>query len=377
MTLPFRRITLSALVLAGVVLAGCEEKKDEAQGAAPRPVPEVGVVAVATRDVQRGFEFVGRVVAIDSVELRARVQGFLEQRLFTEGSEVKAGDLLFTIEKAPFQASVDQAAANLASAQAVETNAQLQYDRAATLGKQQNIPQATVDTRKAELDSATANVQVAQAALEEAQINLGYTSVTAPFGGKIGRSIYSVGAVVGPSSEPLASIVSQDPIYVTFPVTTRQLLEAQKSGDASGSLAVKLRLSDGTLYDQTGKIDFVNNKVDATTDTVEVRAVMPNPKRELIDGQLAGVIVELAKAEPSLVIPQAALLADQSGSYVLVAGADNKVEQRRVTLGQSQGTGIVVTSGLKAGDNVIVQGLQRVRPGMEVKAQPVPAAQGA
>lgn len=357
------------LVLGCVgLLAACDEKK-EAQSAAPPPPPAVGVIEVAPQNVQQAFEFVGRAVAIDKVDLRARVEGFLEKRLFTEGMPVKAGDLMFSIEKDQFQAAVDQSQADLASAQAVLANAQVQYQRAATLVKSQNIPQATVDQRKAELDTATARVAEAEAALRQANINLGYTDIKAPINGTIGQATVTEGNLVGPSSGTLATIVSMDPIYVTFPVSQRQLQQAQKhAATQAGAITVRIRLPDGTLYDQPGKIDFIDNVVDQTTDSVTVRAVVPNAGGALKDGQIARAVVEVSDPQPQLTVPMAAVVIDQAGPSVMVVGGDGKVEQRRLTLGPQQGVQVVVAQGLNAGDRVIVDGLQKVRPGQAVQA---------
>jgi membrane fusion protein (multidrug efflux system) len=357
------------LVLGGVgILAACNEQQ-EAQPAAPPPPPAVGVIEVTPRDVQRAFEFVGRAAAIDKVDLRARVEGFLEKRHFTEGQPVKAGDLLFSIEKDQFQAAVDQATADLAAADAQLANAQVQYQRAATLVKSQNIPQATVDTRKAELDTASAKVQQAQAALREAQINLGYTDISAPVAGVIGRANVTEGNLVGPSVGPLATIVSVDPIYVTFPVAQRQLVQAQEHAAAKAEdITVRIRLPDGSLYDQPGKIDFIDNQVDQSTDSVTVRAVVPNSRGILKDGQIARPVVEVAEPQPQLTVPMAAVVVDQAGPSVLIVDPQGKVEQRRITLGPQQGVAVVVPEGLKPGERVIVDGLQKVRPGQTVQA---------
>jgi membrane fusion protein (multidrug efflux system) len=357
------------LVLGCVgLLAACDEKSD-AQTAAPPPPPAVGVVEVTPRDVQRAFEFVGRVVAINKVDLRARVEGFLEKRHFTEGSAVKAGDLLFSIEQDQFQATVDQSTADLAAANALLTNAQVQYQRSATLVKSQNIPQATVDQRKAEMDNAAAKVQQSEAALREAQINLGYTNIKAPVAGEIGQANITDGNLVGPSVGTLATIVSVDPIYVTFPVSQRQLIQAQEHAAAKASdITIRVRLPDGSLYDQPGKIDFIDNVVDQSTDSVTVRAVLPNPKQLLKDGQIARSVVEIADPEMQLTVPTAAIVVDQVGPSVMVVDAQGKVEQRRITIGQQQGVEVVVPTGLKAGERVIVDGLQKVRPGQTVQA---------
>lgn len=351
------------------LLAACDDKP--AQQAAPPPPPAVGFVEVTPQEVAQNFEFVGRVVAIDKVDLRARVEGFLEKRHFTEGAAVKTGDLLFSIEKDQFQAAVDQSNADLAAANAQLTNAQVQYQRAATLVRSQNIPQATVDQRRAELDTATAKVAQAEAALREAQINLGYTDILAPVAGTIGQANVTEGNLVGPSSGTLATIVSVDPIYVTFPVAQRQLVQAQEhaAGDASG-IKVRIRLPDGSFHSELGKIDFIDNQVDQSTDLVTVRVVVANPKGILKDGQIARPVVEMAEPEPQITVPMAALVIDQAGSSVMVVGEQGKAEQRRVTLGPQQGVNVVVAEGLKAGERVIVDGLQKVRPGQAVQASP-------
>lgn len=360
-----------ALALAGFLLAGCG-KDEEKQAATQAPPPAVGVVAVAQKDVASTFDFTGRVEAIDTVDLRARVEGFLEQRNFEEGSEVKKGQLLFVIEQAPYKAQVDQVEASIAKAQAALDFAQIQEKRYADLVKRQAVPQQRLDEVNNQLAQARADLLNQQASLEEAKLNLSYTEITAPISGKIGRSIYSVGNLVQPASGTLATLVSQDPIYVTFPVSARQLLDVQKeeqSSQANGErFDIKLKLPDGTMYPEVGKVDFVNVQVDQSTDTITVRATFQNAKRLLVDGMLVGVVVQAAKATPSLVIPQAAMLVDQVGPYVLVVDKDNKVEQRRIEMGPSEGADTVVTKGLQKGDRVIVDGIQKVRPGMVVEA---------
>jgi membrane fusion protein (multidrug efflux system) len=264
-----------------------------------------------------------------------------------------------------------QAQGAVKQAQAVLTDAQLQLDRGLQLVKNQNIPQSEVDLRRARRDKADGDLMAAEAQLETAQLDLGYTDIAAPFDGRIGQKAYSVGAYVTPQSGALATLVSQDPIYVTFPVSSRELLAVRKAaadkGQDASRFQVKLRLPDGTAYDQTGTIDFVDVEVNQATDSVTVRAKFPNPKRLLVAGQIAGVMVEEAEPQQALVVPQAAVLADQAGPYVLTVDGQGKVEQRRVKLGEGQGTDIVVQDGLKGGERVIVEGLQRVRPGQAVQ----------
>jgi membrane fusion protein (multidrug efflux system) len=366
-----------------VLLAACDDSTPSGgDAAAPAvqnaPPPAVGVAEVAVRDVTPSVTFNGRVEAIDKVDLRARITGFLAQRTFREGQDVKVGDPLFTIEKQQYEAAVDQAEAAVKQAQAVLLDAQLQVERGEQLLRNRNIPQAEVDQRRAVRDRAQAELMGAQAQLREAQINLGYTDIVAPVAGKIGRSVFSEGSYVGPESGALATIVSQDPVYITFPVSSRELLDAQKAAQERGqdvrAVRVKIRLPDETVYGETGSVNFVDNQVDPTTDTVTIRASLPNPERRLVAGQLVGVIVEAAAPQEALVVPQAALLADQGGAYVLVVGGEGKVEQRRIRTGEQSGRDITVEDGLRQGERVIVDGLQKVRPGQAVQ---VAAAAGA
>ncbi|MGO1076237.1 efflux RND transporter periplasmic adaptor subunit [Inquilinus sp. CA228] len=371
-----RRHRAPAIALGLLLLAGCNESSEN-QGQAPQmPPPAVGVVTAAKRPVAAGVTFVGRVQAVNKVDLVARVEGFLQQRNYTEGQEVKAGELLFVLEKDTYQASVDQAQANLASAQATADNDKLQTDRARELIKNQNVAQSTLDDRIAAEKSAVAAVQQNQAALEQAQINLGYTQIAAPFDGRVGISTFSVGALVGPSTGTLATIVSQDPIYVIFPVSDRFIQDVQQQTGTGRvepqDVVVKLTLANGSDYPETGKIDFTDVKVDQNTDTLMVRAVFANPKRILTDGQYARVTAERKDPVEALVIPQRAILTDQTGNFVLVVGEGNKAAAKHITTGANQGADVVVQQGLNDGDVVIVDGVQKVRPGQEVN--PAPAA---
>jgi membrane fusion protein (multidrug efflux system) len=366
----------------GVILAlvpGCDERKPS--GAAAPPKPAVGVRAAAMKGVNQSFVFVGHIKAIYKVDLRARIEGFLEKVLFHEGQPVKTGDLLYQIEKVQFEAQVEQAKANVASAEAQVTNAQLQYNRSLELSKNQYSPQSIVDQNKATLDSAKASVLQTKAALTQALVNLDYTDIRSPIDGRIGRTAYQIGNLVNPASGVLATIVSQDPIYVLFPVSVRDLetiREArQREGGGIAKIEIRVRLSTGQDYPQRGVWNLTDPQVDQTTDTLIMRAIIPNPDGMLIDGQFVTAEIRERQEEPRLVIPQAALQIDQSGYYVLVVDGEHKVEKRSVQTGPNQGTDVVVASGVKEGENVIVDGVQKVRPGQVVQETVVSAATGA
>ena len=344
------------------------------------PPPAVVVAKVELRDLTRQKEFVGRIKSIDSVALRARVEGFLRERRFTEGAEVKAGDILFMIEPDQFQAEVDSAKAEVAKAEATIRDTSAQLARARELIRNQNIAQSTVDQRAADDARARAQLLANQAALKQAELNLSYTQIVAPVAGRIGQATITPGNLVNPQSGTLATIVSQDPIYVNFQVSAREFVEAQRRiqaihGTVGGSVVVRIRLADGTLFPEPGRIDFTDVQTDKATDTVLVRARVANPTGTLIDGQTVRVIAEADKPERALMVPQAGVQLDQAGTFVLIVDAEKKAQIRRIKIGPAREGFTSVTDGLKEGDLVIVQGIQRVRPGMVVnvtEAPPVP-----
>jgi membrane fusion protein, multidrug efflux system len=372
-----RRLRGAALALLGLLLSACGEAEQTPAAAPPPPV--VSVVEVEPQDVTPSAQFVGRVVVIDQVDLRARVQGFLEQRLFTEGQDVKKGDLLYVIEQPPFEAQVAEAQADVARAEAsvAETKATLErVQEASTSGavSKQEVDQATANDQRAQ-----AEVLAAKAQLQIAELNLSYTEISAPIDGRIGLTTYTIGNLVGPDSGVLATIVSEDPIYVTFPVSTRVILDVRQRAAQAGRPAefvVRAQLPDGTTYAHPGKVNFLDIQADQTTDTITVRAEFPNPEGLLVDGEFVNVRVERDQPEERLVVPQPALQLDQAGSYVLLVNSQDEVEQRRVQTGQAYAGNLVVESGLQAGDRVIVEGIQKIRPGMKVQAnvvQPSPS----
>jgi len=340
------------------------------------PPPAVSVTPAMSRQVTEAGDFIGRIVAIDKVDIVARVPGFIEERNFTEGQQVKKGDLLFRIEQDTYKAAVDQQAANLAKANATEVNANLQLKRGQQLITNESIAHSTVDQQTADAQSAAADVLQAQALLEQAKINLGYTEIRSPIDGRIGLATFTVGNLVSPSSGTLATIVSQDPIYVTFPVSEADIIAYKRrvaeSPYKNPHVTVHLKLPDGTTYPRPGVTNFLNVQVDANTDTVLVRAQLPNPDGVLTPGGIVGVMTDRGSPLPSLMVPQAAVLLDQAGSYVMVVNDAKKVEQRRITTGAEQGRYVVVKNGLKDGELVIVEGIQKVHPGQVVTATVIP-----
>jgi len=359
------RLLFFSFFSACILLTGY--KAATAQGAPP---PAVTVTPVVSREVTATGDFIGRVVAIDKVDVVARVSGFINERNFSEGQQVKTGDLLFSIEPDTYKAAVDQQNANLAKAKATEVNANLQLQRGQDLVRNQNIPQSEVDQRAANAQAAHADVMQAQALLEQARINLGYTEIRSPVDGRIGLANFTVGNLVSPSSGPLATIVSQDPIYVTFQASEADVIEYKHriaaSADKNPHVTIHIKLPDGTVYPHPGRTNLLDVQVQPDTDTVLVRAQLPNPEGMLIPGGIVGVITERGAPQASLIVPQSAVQLDQAGRYVMVVGADKKVEQRRITTGVEQGRDIVVSQGLKQGELVIVEGIQKVHPGQVV-----------
>ena len=381
------RLRPSLAIIATLLLGVVTTARAQMPGGPP---PAVGVARAAQTAITEASQFVGRIQATDRVALTARVTGFLEQRLFDEGAEVQQGDVLYRLERAPFEAAVAQQEAAVADASARLANATIQLDRAQSLLRTPAGQRSTVDDATANQRSQAAQVASARAQLRIAQINLAYTEIRAPVGGKISRSNVSVGNVVSPSSGPLASIVSQDPMYVVFPIAVRAEHDLEKRYAGKGGMSavvVRLTLPDGSRYEQAGHIDYIDPTVQANTDTILLRARIANPprnaatpgqpvERPLIDGEFVTVSVEGIEPVRVLGVPRAAVLSDAQGNYVYVVGADDKVEQRRVQLGQSTPATAVITDGLKEGETVVTEGLQRLRPGIQVTPGPATPAPG-
>jgi len=339
------------------------------------PAIAVGTVAAELRPITAAIEFVGRVQALGRVDIRARVTGFLQEVQFKEGDVVKEGDVLYRIEQDSFQAAVQQAQGALLEAQGKVVNATAQLARTQELVKTDTASRALLDERTANQKIAQGEMVTADANLKTANVNLGYTEIIAPITGQIGRTNVTKGNVVGPDSGPLTVIVSRDPMYVVFPVSQRLFLSIQgeQARKSTGeALAVRIRFSNGTTYDQMGRINFVDVQVDQATDTVLVRATLANPKGMLIDGQLVRVAVEADKPEEKVLVPQSALIIDQQGPYVFLV-VDGKAEIRRLKLAGESGAYAIVQDGLKGGEQVIVQGMESLRAGTPVIASPAPA----
>jgi len=336
----------------------------------PTAVP-VGVAKAERKPIAKAGDFVGRVEALSRVEIWARITGYLEEVLFKEGDLIKEGTPLYRIEKGLFQAQVRQAEGALERSQAAKALSVLQLARAQELMEKQAGTVAARDQASAMDQQAQGAVMADEANLTTAKINLGYTDIVSPIAGKVGRTNITKGNVVGQGSGSLTVIVSQDPMYVSFPVSQREFLRAQAAGrqvDIS-NIKARLRFADGTTYQQEGSINFVDVQVDRATDTILARATFPNPAGALVDGQFVRIELESGKPEEKVVIPQAALIADQEGVYVFTV-ENGKAAVKRVKPGGEIDTGVVIDQGLTGGELVIVDGLLLVRPGIEVRATP-------
>ena len=331
----------------------------------------VGTVAAERKAIARSGVFVGRVEAVQRVEIRARVTGYLEEVLFKEGDLIKEGTPLYRIERGLFEAAVTAAEAAIERSKAAKILTELQLRRAQELLDKNSGTVVARDQAVANDEQAKGQLMGDEANLATAKINLGYTNIVSPITGKVGKTNISRGNVVDPNSGVLTTIVSQDPMYVSFPVSQRDYLAARERKAKVGLTKVSIRFSDGRTYGEIGEINFVDVSVNRSTDTILVRATFPNPASELIDGQLVQVILDSGTPEEKVLVPQAALIADQAGTYVFVA-EDGKAVVKRLKIGAEVGVDVVVDQGLNGGEQVIVQGLQALRPGMPVQAAPLP-----
>ena len=370
-----RSLLRGAPRLAAIILA-----TSAAAQPAPSGPPAVGVIKVERRPTTDTYEFNGRIQPINSVNIVARVTAWLDKQLFVEGTDVKKGDLLYTLEKPPFQAAVDRQKAAVAQAEAQLANANIEFRRAQQLVEKSAGTQQRLDNAEAAQRVAVAQLTAAQAQLETAQIDLDYTDIHSPIDGRIGRTSVTIGNLVSSSSGTLTTVVSQDPMYVIFPVPTRRAIELREEYSRQGgfdAVKIRVRLPDGRVYAETGKVDFVNNVIAQDTDTILVRGVIANPilgsqtaggvkLRELVADEFATVLLESVKPREVIAVPRAAILSDQEGSYVYVVDDDNIARRRRVRLGQLTPETAGIADGLKEGEQIIVEGVQRARPNAPV-----------
>jgi RND family efflux transporter MFP subunit len=366
---------LFALVAAFAMLAAaCHRGGNGARSEAPL---DVHVVQAVRESVPITKQYVGATQAVKTVVVRARVRGYLEKALFREGSDVKAGALLFVIEQAPYRAALDQALADVAKAKAAAENARQQWRRVSALFKRNVASQSDLDSATATRDEAEAQVKAAQAALEQAKLDFSYTEVRSPLSGRVGRNLVDVGNLVGASSDTeLTTVVQLDPIYVYFSPPERdriEVLEKRQEGlyVPRSQVQVQAFLAGGMRFPHPGHIDFVDNTVNPADGTVRIRAVFPNPEKLLLPGQFADVHVLLGQ-QPAVLVPERAIIEEQGSARVLLVGPDEKVESRTVKAGGTANGMRIIESGLKPGERVLVDNLQRARPGMKVAVQEEP-----
>ena len=383
-TVRLRQALVLLPLVAALAACGQSDAPAAAGGGAPgggMPAPEVGVVTVTPGDVGLQTELPGRLEASRVAQVRARAAGIVQQQLFREGSDVKAGQALFRIDAAPYQATLQSAQASLARAQANLANTKAVADRYKPLVAENAISQQEFTTAVAAQKSAEADVAAARAAVRTAGINLNYASVTAPISGRIGRALVTEGALVGQGEATALAVIQQvDPLYVNFTQSATEAMRLKRAmeagqlkGAGNGAAAVRVVLDDGSEYAKPGKLLFSDLTVDATTGQVTLRAEVPNPGGALLPGLYVRVRLEQATASDAIQLPQQAVTRSAQGDTVSVVGADGKIEQRKVKVGGQQGGQWVVMDGLKAGEQVMVDGFQKLQmmpPGTPVKAVP-------
>ncbi|RUL78182.1 efflux RND transporter periplasmic adaptor subunit [Dyella choica] len=380
------------LCLSLLALAACSGKE---QGPPKMPPPTVGVVEAQPQTVPLNKELVGRLSAYRSADVRARVSGVLLKRVYTEGTDVKQGQLLFQIDPVTYKANLANAEAALASAQATYANAHVLANRDRQLVPQGYVARQQLDTAEADERSALAAVKQAQAGVETARVNLSYTNVTSPIDGRAGEQQVTEGAIVGNSTADaganatlLTTVDQLDPLYVNFTLSAAdldKLRHAQASGNvqlaAQDKTTVQITLPSGAKYEQQGTLNFSDTSVNPTTGAINLRAVVPNAERRLLPGMYVTLTVHVGELNKVFLVPQAGIQRDPAGAYALVVGKDGNVAQKRVTADTMHGHDWIVASGLEAGDQVIVSGVQAAKPGAPAKATPwqpdqTPAGQG-
>lgn len=349
--------------------------KGEAPPAVAPPPPEVRVVTVAAAPIDNVVDVPGRLEAVRTAEVRARVTGIVQRRLYQEGTDVRAGQPLFAIDPREMRAELSAAQAAFARAEATAANARRDVERYQGLVAKQAISQQEYDAAEARLRTAEADVAQARARVDAARLDLGYTTVTAPIAGRAGRAQVTEGALVSSGAATLLTKIEQiDPIYVNFSQSSSEVLRIRQEMATGtlkmpeGRLVAHLVLQDGTVYPHPGQLNFVDLRLDESTGTAALRAQFPNPDRSLLPGQFVRVRIDAGERTSGLLIPQRAVIINPQGASVMVVGADGVVEARPVTLGTLEGDSWVILSGLNPGEQIIVDGLQKVQPGSPAKA---------
>ena len=371
-----RGILLGLLIAA--LLTGCEAKSEEAAAAAPPPPPEVEVVSMVAQPIVLSESFTGRVEAAETVELRSRVSGYIQEVAFEEGELVEQGDLLFLIDPRPYQARVNAAQADLAQARSQQAQAGSEAERARVLLGRQAISQEVHDQRQSALSNARAMVDAAEAALQTSELDLEYTRITAPVSGRVGRAMVTRGNLANADQSLLTTLVTIDPIHVYFEADEQAAFasHALLSGEEPNSLQIELG-GDATRQ-FTGTLDFIDNRLNPNTGTLQFRAVLANPDGRIRPGEFARVEMPVARLAQALLVDGKAILTDQDRRYVYVVDDNNLAQRRQVNTGRQVDERTVISEGVAAGDRVIVNGVQKVfMPGMEVSPQTVPAAPAA
>jgi len=378
MTPALRSPATVRLIAAGLTvfaLAGCG--KGQPEGAAPggpgggMPPPEVGVLPLQPTSVPLVKELVGRLAPYRSADVRARVPGIVQRRVYEEGSDVAKGQVLFLIDPAQLKAALGQAEAAQATAQANYANAKAYADRARTLLPQKFISRSDYDNALAAERSAAASLQAGKASVDAARINLGYATVRAPISGRAGKQQVTEGALVGQGDATLLTTVDQiDPLYVDFSMSVEQMAQVRRLDDGTGEREVQVLLPGGAVYAHPGTLDFSGDVVDPATGAVALRARVPNPEHTLLPGTFVSVKATLGEQRAAYRVPQVAVQRDAQSAYVMVVGKDGKVARKNVTTDRLDGSDWIVSDGVAPGDRVIVSGLQRAQPGQPAKAVP-------
>ncbi|MGI0117309.1 efflux RND transporter periplasmic adaptor subunit [Zooshikella sp. RANM57] len=366
---PVRLInTVIMIAILGISIVSCEKET------AVQEPPAVIVTTVKEDKIFHTIDLVGRTEASEDVNIRSRVEGTLLERHFNEGDEVTKNQLLFTLDPAPYQAVVDQSQSEIERLQAILDEATINFDRGSRLVKKGTISQSQMDELTSKKIQAESALKGAQAQLEKAALNLSYTKITAPLTGRIGKSLLSLGDLVSPNQDTLATIVKLNPIYVNFQVNEKAFVDFQEearkriaAGQEKPSVIPQLRLSNDKMYPHDGQLDFLDNRVDQATGTIKIRAVFPNENKTLLPGQYVTLILRQKTPQQALLVPQASVQENQQGKFVLVVNNEKVVEARPVKLGQRIKTRWEVIDGLKPGEVIITEGIQKVKVGGKVK----------